>query len=72
MNLFEILPTISCAAQAGWDAVARVGGAIPGELLCSMTVNTALLAVVLLGAIRLLLPFGAGRARGGHSRTERS
>lgn len=49
MNLYDIARTVS-------DCVATLGEVLYPDLICSITVNGIVLAVLLLGAIRLMGP----------------
>jgi len=57
MNPMELIQMIPHLPNVVWDAALRLGGSLPSDLICSMTVQTSLLVLVLLGAIRLVLPY---------------
>lgn len=58
MNVNEIFQAGVQSAQSIWSCVASAGGLLPPEWVCSATVNIAILTLVLLGAVRLVVPFG--------------
>lgn len=58
MNVNEIFQGAVQASQTLWNCVASMGGLLPPEWVCSMTVNIAILALILLGAVRLVFPSG--------------
>ncbi|QGY41916.1 hypothetical protein GM415_17895 [Pseudodesulfovibrio cashew] len=62
MNLVELFSMITQPPLAAWDMVAAGNGPLAG-LACSMTVNLAILTVVLLGAVRLVMPRRPGENR---------
>ena len=59
MNLLETIGSISLAQQAILDAATSVNAWLPEGLICSATVDTAILAAVLLGVIRLVTPYSS-------------
>lgn len=57
MNLFEIYRIIIEMPQIGLDTVICVNNMIPAGLVCSMTISSSILALILFGAIRLVVPY---------------
>jgi cell division protein FtsL len=54
MNLTEILQATLLVPQTAWNCAATTSNLFSSELICSMAVNLTLLAIALLGAIRLV------------------
>lgn len=57
MNIFEISQTALHGSQSAWDTVARFGAVFSGDMVCAVTVNSAVLALTLVGAILLVVPY---------------
>ncbi|EGB14447.1 hypothetical protein DND132_1235 [Pseudodesulfovibrio mercurii] len=70
MNLFEIVRILFEAPRTAWNAVASMWEWISPELVCSATVNLAVLSAALLGAIWLVAPFDLKRRASHRNRAE--
>lgn len=58
MNVNEIIQAAVQSTQSFWGCAVTMSDLFSPELLCSVTFNIAVLTLVLLGAVRLVVPFG--------------
>lgn len=62
MNV-DIFQTVLESSRAAWSCAVTMGGVLSPELLCSVTVNSVFLFVVLWGAVRLVASRQRGESR---------